>query len=232
MTDKEKLKSIIEDGIIIDIFRVEEAFYLMKEIERNAIKINDNVYGKLFISIQESLKLQIITRTSRIFEKSKNFRIKSIPFVINFINKHKNDLDIYNRSEYIKALKRLNMNVTGLIDLHYTEFNNKCIEHFLEIVPKPNSSNLNELWDSLYKTKWQRDKVFIHNEILDVKNNIAPSYKEILNLIDFAKYFVIAIGWGYTGTPYGTGENWYLDFESKIAERQMNKLLKVAKIIN
>jgi hypothetical protein len=227
---KERLKSIV-DGIVIDIQGSEEALSLIKVIGNNGENIKAHHYEKLFGRILESLKLQLIVLISRIFEKPKGNDIKSIPFVIGFIESNKDNLDIYNREEYIKSLIRLEMNVTDLIKLNYVEINDKCIEHFRKILPKPKQITLNQLGTTLGITKWQRDKSFVHNEIIEDKNKIGPSIQGILDLIDIAKKFVIAFGWGYTGTPYGTCNEWYLTFDTERVKDQMNKLLKVSKII-
>ncbi len=227
---KEKLKSIVE-VIAIDIYRSEEAYYLYKEIGENAERINKKGYGGLFNSIQESLKLQLIIRTTRIFEKPKRYTINSIPYALIFIETNKTKLDIFNRLEFKKALSRLGMKVDSILGLHYVEFNERCIKYLTKILPNPVPIEMNELWISLYKTKWQRDKVFVHNEILDENNQITPTFKDLQNLIALAKNYVMAFGWGYLSMAYGTGDDYFLSYESNFASRQMKDLLKIANIV-
>jgi len=117
MIVKEKLHSIVEN-IVIDIYRIEEALDLLKKIGERAENINSKDFGRLFNAIQLSLIIQIVIRTSRIFETPKNNRLNSIPYILKFLSNNKENIEIFERAKFIKALKQLGMNVNGLVRLH------------------------------------------------------------------------------------------------------------------
>lgn len=68
----------ITENIRSDIFRLEEAIYLLEFIGKNAEDINKK-YGILFGRIQFILEEYIINLLSKIFEKPKNYPLNSIP---------------------------------------------------------------------------------------------------------------------------------------------------------
>jgi hypothetical protein len=226
MIAKEELNNVVDEGLAIDILKIDEAIFLLNAIGEKTQLINKKAYIRLMSTLQDVLKLRIVTILSRLFEKPKQYPINSIPFAIDFIHTHREDLDIREREQFILSLKNLGMNTNGLLGLHYVELTTKCVEHFNHILPTPDEKTINDLNESIIKLKWQRDKVFVHNEIKDGKYTIAPTIHELKKLIKFAKNFVVAVGWGYLGISYGYGNEWYLDAESELTSLQLKELLK------
>jgi hypothetical protein len=67
----EKLKDVIESGLVSDIFRMERAYYLYKEIGNNADRLNAweyGNYGDFFGTVQQSLAIEASLAVSRVFD--------------------------------------------------------------------------------------------------------------------------------------------------------------------
>jgi hypothetical protein len=67
----EKLKDVIESGLVSDIFRMERAYYLYKEIGNNADRLNAweyGNYGDFFGAVQKALATEAALAVARVFD--------------------------------------------------------------------------------------------------------------------------------------------------------------------
>src|SRR5512132_4333251 len=92
---RDRLKDIISEGVVIDIYYAEEALALYELIGRRADRINAQTYGAFFGSLQMTLLRQLILAVNRIFEPERGrYRLRSIPAAIKVLREGAEELSI------------------------------------------------------------------------------------------------------------------------------------------
>lgn len=174
------LQNIIEN-VRSDIFRLEEAIYLLEFIGENAENINKK-YGVLFGRIQLILEENIINLLSKIFEKPKNYPLNSIPALKGHLNDIKDELVKFEESAGEDFLNPATKNLLVKIGINAHQIKKplndvilKKIDHHLGTTKKIRSNIKN----------W-RDKVFNHHERLNdnqinFEDVFLPEKKKLLN---------------------------------------------------
>lgn len=195
MDIKEQILDYLNEGIVLDIIKIDQSLSLLKEIGENADSINKNKMGELFSALQNMLIDVIFIYVSRIFEKpNKKYKIRSIWSIIDLIEKNQNQLRIFERTNFIKSFFSLGIKIPDVSSMTDAELNKAFIQNIKEKVPRPEIDSTNQLYVSLNMLKVTRDKKIAHSEILvdGIEHN--PTYKEVDNLVLFARNFVTSVG--------------------------------------
>jgi hypothetical protein len=75
-------------------------------------------------------------------------------------------------------------------------------QHLKDTLPQSRSNSPRRLDQALTKVKIIRDKVGAHNEMIDRTSLVLPPWQDLVDLIEFARHFVILIAGAYLhGSP-------------------------------
>lgn len=171
----------ITENIRYDIFRCEEAIYLLEYIGLRSEEINEK-YGILFGRIQYILEEQIINLLSIIFEKPKDYPLNSLPELRKHLKNIEEDLKEYEKNSgdnFINSTSKKLLNEIGINAIPEKKLLSGLIikkidNHF---------GNSKELRNRL--NKW-RSKVYAHHERINdtkitLENIFIEEKKQLLN---------------------------------------------------
>jgi hypothetical protein len=224
---RKKLKDSIENGLSIEIYKAEQAYFLLKAIGNHKPVIdvleNGNFIG-LFYTIQMALHTEAILAVSRLYDKKdKKFPTRCIVELLDLVEnessslprirkKHLEDIEIQLQNIGIKK------NITRLIYEDQSKFALELSKHFKDILAKPS------FYRSIKSLKDIRDKRFAHNE--NISGLRIPSYDELKKLLDNAKEIVGAIGWLYLDTAYMNNGKYFLSFDAQMHSIAIDSLIE------
>lgn len=235
MTQKEDpkstLRTIVSKGIAIDLFHAHEASSLDLYIGEVADDINRATFGAFFGSVQILLGRFQALSLARMFEApSKRYTIRSIPTAISILRGHADALPIEQRPGLEEALCRLGVptqDMRSLNDAELTEF----VAGFFE--QRMQSISVGELdgTDLLETVKNIRDKFLAHHEDVELDAMRKPTHPECDSLMQFAREFVSAVGFGYFSIVYTDDSGTYgLDLDATRSTRSLRRMLNRAGI--
>lgn len=222
-----KLEAIIADGIAIDLYHAHEARSLDLFISESAEAINKASFGSFFGSIQRICGRYQALSVARMFEHaSERFMLRSIPSALAILKEHGHLIPIEQRPGLEKELRHLGADaetISKLQDSELTEFVVKFFEGRLQNL-KIGERTGREVVDTL---KTVRDKLLAHHEHVDEAVLKRPSYAELEALLQYAKEFLGAVGFGYLSIAYTDDDGTYgLDIDATRSTRCLNRILK------
>lgn len=227
----EELEDIISNGIVLDIFEVEQALALESLIGINAAAINEQKFGSLFGSLQVILAKCFILAVTRLYEKpNPRYPIRSIPEGLKLIEKYAKKFDIKRKSIVIGKLEELGYDAGQLQKMSDVDLTLKMVKHFSENLPQSLISEA-DMPRALNALKTIRDKAIAHREAIEVSGLKIPSYAKIDQLVDLAKKFVIIVGNGYLGLNYELDGRYLHTSDAKRASRSLRRLLVKAGVL-
>ncbi len=220
------LRAIVSEGIAIDLFHAHEAASLSWEIGEKADAINRATFGAFFGSIQIIFGRFQALSVARMFEcSSARFTLRTIPGAISVLRAHRHALPIEQRPGLEDELCRLGAEkheLSALSDEELTTFVADFFESRLRniVVGELTGDEL------LENVKLLRDKVLAHHEHVDFDAMRKPTYVEFDALLQFAREFVSAVGFGYFSIAYTDDSGAYgLDLDATRSTRSLRRLL-------
>jgi AbiU2 len=226
-TARDRLKDVISEGVVIDIFQAEEALALYQLIGQRAEGINAATFGTFFGSLQMVLLRHLILSASRIFEpETRHYRLRSIPAALKILQERAEELVI----EQSIAL-------THVVPCHgieraqapRPEITRLVANYCADQTPKAGLVTPDGLSRTLDSLKTIRDKFIAHPEAIRVDDLPKATLYEIADLLSFAKRFVDTIGFAYLSTAYADDSGEYmLSSDAERATRCLKRLLKLA----
>ena len=194
----------IKQGITGNYFRAERALLIYREIGANAERINKDGYGAVFGGVQEALLKEIVTSIAAIYEPSTNYKLRSIPCVLDYL-----------RSRH--AHQALNLELEALKTL-VEEWQAKLDEVFDETHK-----------DALCRIRDVRNKRMAHDELIAEDKIKRPTWEEIEELLEAAKAIHADMGFHLLRIIYRTDDGTYfLSGDAQMAQQSLKRLLNSA----
>jgi hypothetical protein len=216
----EKLFYSIASNILI----AERSYSLYKEIGSNATWINSNKVAPLFWgSTQHSLLNDFIIAVARIYDSNIRFNIHSLFKLLEILKSNKKDLPpIMNRVHVANEMREFDFTkdqVESVIKITDEEITSLFIWHFERGLE-------GELMaQKIRKLKSLRDKELAHSENTNAELE-RPSYKDILELVDYAKKLLGVVAWAYTNTVFSINGEYRMTPDALVPQIQLAKLFK------
>ena len=92
---KRHLLQIIQEGLVKDIFKAEQALSLLKTIGEFSKKINTNNFGEVFGTLQNFCIEQFVLCVTKIYEKPHaRYPLMNIPSVLDYLKDNAEKLSI------------------------------------------------------------------------------------------------------------------------------------------
>ncbi len=230
---KDRLKDIISNGVVIDIFHAEEALKLNDLIGREADKINEANFGTFFGSLQIILSRHLILTMNRIFEREGDrYKVRSIPAAIKVLREHADWLTIEQRPVVIAMLYESGFDVEQLANVSDPDFTRIIANYFAETAPQAGLEEPEGLSEALDSLKTLRDKFVAHPEAVKPGDLPRTTFHKISQLLGFAKFFVSTIGVAYLRKFYVDSSGSYgLSVDAGRASRSLKRLLQASGVI-
>jgi len=223
------LKTEIEP-LVLNILSADQSYYLLKTSGGFSDGINFANFGNLFVFLQSILSDKFILNVAKIFENSKRYRIHSIPVVIDLLEEHCAVLNIYQKPNFLRVLKESGLRDSTLEELSDKELTRKVVNHFNSTLPDIHKKDDCDLSRALDSVKSIRDKRIAHNEKVKATDLPKMTWVELNKLLDYAKSFIGAIGWGYLSTAYEVNGEYIRSRDAKYISNAMRRLLEEASI--
>jgi hypothetical protein len=189
-------------------------------IGATASYINESGFGIFFGQLQLILQEQIILLLSKIFESPNRYSIKSIPALVKFIEKHKQEfIQIESEQDEIVLilLEKLGYKTATKYDT------------VTEILYKYSSG----MESTREKIRTLRDKISAHHEHVDARIFPNVSLSEIMELLERTKNFMSIVDYVYLGlVSVDYQGRYFANSESKAASLILRNLLVKANIID
>ena len=227
MDPRETLRAIVADGIVMDLYHAHEASSLDLFIGEHAEAINHATFGAFFGNVQLIAGRYQVLSVARMFEApSRWYTLRSIPTALKVLRKHGVDIPIEQRPGLEDELIRLGADsrtLKKLTDSELTRFVTEFFEERLNSLRVPDRDGKEVLKD----LKTVRDKLLSHHEHIESTAIRRPTYAELDVLLQFAREFVGAIGFGYFTIAYTDDSGTYgLDSDATRSTRCLGRILK------
>lgn len=226
----DKLHDIVWNGLQVDIYEAEEALALVKEIGLNATVINEAKYGfgHLFGRLQHVHTEMAILAVNRIYDKPKRHTLRSLPSALELLQANSSTLKPVDRRYVSKKLIEFGHPETKIKSLEDTQAT--------ELLAREYTNRLPSLADGgptgLNALKFRRDKKLAHPEAINVTDIPPITYKQIHDLLSFAKDFIATVGLSYLSIVYVVDDGTFLlSRDAEDIVRPLRRLLQRAGII-
>lgn len=228
MTSKEELNNLLIAGLVNDIFKMERAYFCIKEITAKGSDIDKHSsFTELFQSIQNSLLTEAIMAVARVYdEPSRKYPTLCIKNILDYIENNTNNLipiiEKPNLKRHLYTIKAPDYLINYLNTNDDTLYTKMLVEYFKIIC----FSGDNE--GRILKLKNIRDKRLAHNE-----NNFlidTPTLSDLKELIVNAQKIVGTIGWSYLSPAklYMFEGKYLLSDDARRISLSLKKLLNIA----
>lgn len=224
MSKSETLKDILDEGLIKEIYKLEEALFIYIKISDNSININEKSFGTFFGSIQRNLLDSIFLSLAKIYEYNGNYEVRSIPNLRKTLQNHSNEI-------HLQQYHILQRDLEKFFDYKLLSDNNNndvCLE-LSQFIQDNNPYNQN----IAKAIKDSRDKLIAHSEMHIEREALTRiTWDEIDILINFAKNIVGIISFSFFSSCYIDDDgNCGLTSDAKRASSCLNRLLTKSEII-
>jgi hypothetical protein len=221
---RESIENIVKNGLVPDIFTMDQSYELFMAIARRAEEINcrpNENYNELFSVIQRSFMTEILLAVSRVYDRPSNkYPTRCLAGLINYLAIAKNDLPSIREPIQLRfALESMNAPTTlvDTITMEPSEFAPSLAVYFQDLLNDPS------IIVALERVKYYRDKFLAHNEDADMVP--FPSMSSLNKLINIAKNIVGALGWAYFSTAYVIDGRYILSEDARRAPTAMTRCL-------
>jgi hypothetical protein len=233
MNAKETLKSYVVEGIVADLFAAEQTYALLKQIGQNANVINQANFGAFFGPLQWILSNDFFLSVARLFEKpSKKYPTRSIPSVLQLLESSSNELLVGQRIIVMRRLAAAGMNIESLAQMSDSAITSTIVQFYNRSLPSTELVAWCEMSRSLHAVVTRRDKVVAHNEMIDRSTLPQTSWKDIEQLMSYAKGFIDVVGIGYISMCYAADDgHYFLTQDARVASHVLSKLLIKAGVL-
>jgi hypothetical protein len=220
------IEDVVKKGIAQDIFKMEQAFELLKKIGERATDINNQGHGrysKLFGIFQNALKTESILAAARVYDTpSTTYPTRCLKGVLQYLVNNNDDLPSIREPYQLKLSLQLIGAPTALMEIIDNEpkkFAPEFAAHVSSLLDSPLRV------DALDKLKTVRDKAFAHNE--QVSQISGPTWESLQDLISIAKNVVGVMGWGYFSTAYVINGQYILTDDARRPTYALDELLNI-----
>lgn len=218
----EKLKRLIEDGVLTDLIKAEEAISVFKRISDSALKINESEDSIKFTFgyFQQLCFNDFILSISRMYDRktSRNSN-RCIDTVIKYLRDHKDSLPpIREKYQLILHMRHFEM-PEYLISL----VENNDPSQFPFRLATYYENRLLNLREEIKTIKLKRDKNLAHNEPTEVIRIKIDDTEQFLN---FGWRLVVIVGWAYLNTAYGFKDDMHLKRDGQRQGSYINKVIQ------
>lgn len=218
LSPREQLQDVLHNGVMKEIFRVEQALALEDVIGKNATSINKLNFGTSLGPLQIILIEYFYLVICKIYEKSHpKYDLRSIPVALKILEVHAEHLHIEQRPYLISELNKIGLDEEELNNCSDKEITKKIVQLFL------NRFSSKEFLEALEKIKKFRDKVIAHPEKIKFSDIPQATYSQFDYLVERANEFLIPVARGYLTSN--------IINDPKKASRNFKRLLKEAEII-
>ena len=206
----EKLKQLIEKGVLSDLIKAEEAISVFKNIATNAAKINDceDSIKFTFGYVQQLCFNEFILSISRMYDKkTPRNSPRCIETVIKFLQDNK---DVFQpvREKYQLTL---HMRLFQMPEYIISLLDSNDSSQFPATLALYFENRLKNLREDFKTIKNNRDKKLAHNEPTEV---IGIKVDETEPFLSFGWKLVVIIGWAFLNTAYGFEDDFHLKRDS------------------
>jgi hypothetical protein len=228
-----QLDELLLEGVAPDIYVAEAARRLHRAVGEHADAINAARYNSIGEAMQRTALIDLTLSISKVFERpSKRFPTRSIPAVIDLLQKEAEHLVPRNIPTMLKDLARLPLDTSSLVGLAGAAFVGELAVLLRTACPDADNKDKCALSRSLEGLRWSRDKSIAHNESADSSKFPRVTWKGAEDLLTFAKFFVGAVTIGFLGKAYLTDDGDYvLSAYTGISASQFVRLLRAAGVI-
>ena len=233
MAAREIVKSYLMDGIVADLFVAEQTYALLKQIGQNANAINQANFGALFAPLQSVLSNAFFLLIAKLFEKpSKKYPTRSIPSVLQLLERSSHELAIEQRIAVMRRLAAAGMNIESLTEMPDAGITSTIVQFYTASLPSTKLATWCEMSKSLHAVVTRRDKVVAHNEMIDRSTLPQTSWKDIEQLMSYAKGFIDVVGIGYISMCFAADDgHYFLTQDARVASHVLSKLLIKAGVL-
>lgn len=229
MITRNKLEDIVKEGLVHDIFKMEQSYELIKTIGDNTKELNGGSlsnYNELFGTIQYSFQTEALLAAARIYDNpSKIYPTRCLQGVLQYLSDNALDLpSIREPFQLARHLKFMNAPDQLIKDASSESVNFAYnFSYYINGLLKDPERIV-----TLEKLKLFRDKVLAHNEKVDSKI-IGPTWGSLKDLISISKNVVGVLGWSYFSMAYVIDGRYVLSedtLDTSMALKQVFKILQ------
>jgi hypothetical protein len=217
---EELLRDYLLNGIGAQINLADQAYALAEEIGKHAKQIHGANFGELFGSLQVMLSDRQTLEATKLFDPARKYPTRSIPGTLDILERHAPLWRVPQRWKINEALVQGGADASDLNQLSKEELTHAIVNYYRTTLP------------DAYRLRQSRDKVIAHNEAIERVTEEAPTWGDALTLTNYAKDFIITIGYGYLDTLFGTHSSDYIP--TSAAQRPafaLRRLLRTAGIV-
>lgn len=227
---REKLTAFFDQGIIADIFKSDECLGLFQSMGKRSKAINAVNYGPVFSAIQYALFERLVLSLTKIFERDKKSPCRSIPSILDMLEKNAHAFSIEDKAYLEKMLKKYGIEIKAEVWKKDAEVTREWTKLFRPIVPSHEDPTKMGL--ALKSLRSQRDKRVAHNEHIALSKIPNVYWKDIDQLLDFSKAFAGMVGRVYLRTIYvDDNGRYFMSSDARIASNALRRLFRAANIV-
>ena len=227
------LDRLISAGPVVDIFRAERGYALVKCIGENADAINKSRqnFGELFATVQTHAQEETLLAVARLYDStSKRYPTRSIRALLEFLQRHASDLPSMSQKPTLRTeLAKVGMpadRVESLTSAPDADATRQLVAFFQERLA------MADVVRSVQLLKTTRDKRIAHNEDTEPTRALdAPTWDNVLQLLALAKDIVGIVGWAYLSRAYTHEGGYSLSADSQRPALAMLRLLRKLDIV-
>jgi len=230
---EERLRDYLVGGVAAELFWADEAYALAEEIGRHVEQIRAADFDRLFGSLQVILSDRQTLSITKIFEPNNpRFPTRSIPSILRYLETNAKLWTIPQRLQLHKTLAEAGEDTARVKQFSASELTHAIVAHYRSTLPARDRVASCSLSLSLDVLQQSRDKVIAHNESIERSALRTPTWGDATSLVDYAKHFVITIGFGYLGIDFGLGSYGYQPtYDARRTSIGLRRLLKAADLV-
>ena len=227
------LEDYLLQGIAKEIFIADEARSLCVEIGNYASQINTQGYGQLFGSLQVAYSDRQTLAVTKMFDpKSRKYPTRSIPAIINLIEKNASVWLLPQPQVLREILVSAGHDLQTIMACSNTQLVIQVCRHFQSTLPQVERASACGLSLSLITLKEARDKVIAHNEAVAQSARTLATWGETEALVRYAKNFATVISFGFLNLHMGGDANTYrATADARMTSIAMKRLLQIANLV-
>jgi hypothetical protein len=217
--EEEVLKEFLLKGVGAQILLADYAFRLAEEIGKHAQQINETSFGELFGFLQLMLSDRQTLEVAKLLYPAKIYPTRSIPGTLDILEREA-ARNIPHRQKLIDTLVQGGANASHLNQLSNEDLTHAVVDHYRTTLA------------AAPRLVQHRNKVIAHNEDIPRSALTTPTWGEALDVVNYAKDFVITIGLGYLNLLFGTDHSDYLSEDAaKRPSTALRRLVREARIV-
>ena len=226
MLTRDYIEDIVKEGLVKDIFKMEQSYELIKTIGSKTNELSNGklqTYNELFGTIQYALQTETLLAAARIYDSpSKKYPTRCLRGVLQYLSDNTNELPSIREPYQLSLHLKYMIAPLGLINIA-SSGSELFAQYFSTYVD--NLLNEPERIEALDKLKQFRDKVLAHNEKVDYEIS-GPTWGALKDLIGISKNVVGALGWAYFSVAYVIDGEYILSEDILKTSNALNKLFK------